>query len=273
MLRIGEFSVLSQITIHMLRHYDKIGLLQPEYTDQFTGYRYYKEEQLPTANKILALKEMGFSLPSIREILATFTGNDALKQYLKAQAAEQRGKIEAMEKQLVLIETTMAHLEHSSGLPEYSVTLKKFSENKVISCRSIIPAPNQEGILWKEVAEASQMRNVQQTTPHFAAAIFHDEGFVENDLDVEVQRAVVGTYRDTATVKFKHVEALTAATLIYKGHYARLPQANEAIARWIADNHYKISGPRFNIYHVSPETESSYEDMVTEVCFPVTAQQ
>ena len=47
MLRIGEFSVLSQISIHMLRHYNEIGLLIPEYIDDFTGYRYYSEKQLP----------------------------------------------------------------------------------------------------------------------------------------------------------------------------------------------------------------------------------
>jgi DNA-binding transcriptional MerR regulator len=33
MLRIGEFSVLTQISIYMLRHYNEIGLLMPEYVD------------------------------------------------------------------------------------------------------------------------------------------------------------------------------------------------------------------------------------------------
>ena len=69
--------------------------------------------------------------------------------------------------------------------------------------------------------------------------------------------------------KFKTVDTITAATLTFKGHYMNLPAANEAIARWISDNHYKISGPRFNIYHISPKTENSFEDMITEVCFPV----
>lgn len=43
----------------MLRHYDEIGLLIPEHMDDFTGYRYYSECQLPVANKIQALKSMG----------------------------------------------------------------------------------------------------------------------------------------------------------------------------------------------------------------------
>lgn len=272
MLRIGEFSILSQITINMLRHYDKIGLLQPKHIDQFTGYRYYNENQLPTANKILALKKMGFSLPAIREILTKYNGENALKQYLEVQAAEQRDKIATMEKQLVLIETTIEHLDHPSSVPVYSVTLKKFSEHKVISYRDIISAPDQEGVLWKKLYEGIKAQNVQQTTPHLALAIFHDDGYVEENLDVEVWRTVTGNYQDTESIKFKQVGSFTAATLIYRGHYTKLPEANEAIACWIADNHYKISGPRFNIYHVSPETEGSYDEMVTEVCFPVEAQ-
>ena len=76
MLRIGEFSVLSQISIHMLRHYNEIGLLIPEYIDDFTGYRYYSEKQLPIANKIKALKSMGLSLSLIKEILTKYTDNN-----------------------------------------------------------------------------------------------------------------------------------------------------------------------------------------------------
>lgn len=41
MLKIGDFSKLSRISIRMLRHYNEIGLLIPESIDDFTGYRYY----------------------------------------------------------------------------------------------------------------------------------------------------------------------------------------------------------------------------------------
>ena len=89
MLKIGEFSVLSQISIHMLRQYDEIGLLIPEHVDDFTGYRYYSECQLPIANKIQALKSMGLGLALIKEILAKYTSNDQLKDYLELHTVEQ----------------------------------------------------------------------------------------------------------------------------------------------------------------------------------------
>lgn len=69
MLKIGDFSKLSRISIRMLRHYDEIGLIQPRMTDPASGYRYYSEEQLTIAGRILALKDMDFSLAAIIEIL------------------------------------------------------------------------------------------------------------------------------------------------------------------------------------------------------------
>lgn len=62
MLKIGEFSRLSRISVRMLRHYDEIGLLAPDTVDPETGYRYYSEEQLAAASRITALREMDFSL-------------------------------------------------------------------------------------------------------------------------------------------------------------------------------------------------------------------
>lgn len=46
MLKIGDFSGLSRVSIRMLRYYDEVGLLKPDKINDFTGYRYYNEEQL-----------------------------------------------------------------------------------------------------------------------------------------------------------------------------------------------------------------------------------
>lgn len=69
MLKIGEFSKLSHISVRMLRHYDEIGLLHPKEVDPDTGYRIYGEEQLFTSGKINAYRKMGFGLTAIAGIL------------------------------------------------------------------------------------------------------------------------------------------------------------------------------------------------------------
>lgn len=68
-MQIGKFARICGTKISVLRHYDKEGLLPPDYVDAFTGYRYYSKEQIAVFNRITALKKGGFSLPEIRDIL------------------------------------------------------------------------------------------------------------------------------------------------------------------------------------------------------------
>ncbi len=69
MYQIGQFSKIFRITPKTLRHYDEIGLFKPARNDSFTGYRYYSSEQFSQLNTILALKDMGLSLPEIKRII------------------------------------------------------------------------------------------------------------------------------------------------------------------------------------------------------------
>lgn len=45
-MKIGEFAKMTGMTISVLRHYDKEGLLCPDYIDHFSGYRYYLTDQI-----------------------------------------------------------------------------------------------------------------------------------------------------------------------------------------------------------------------------------
>lgn len=59
MFKIGDFSRLSQVSVRMPRHYDKLGLLTPSQIDKWTGYRYYTIDQLPRLNRIVVLNDLG----------------------------------------------------------------------------------------------------------------------------------------------------------------------------------------------------------------------
>ncbi len=68
-MKIGEFAKAVGTRISILRHYDKEGLLRPIFVDRFTGYRYYDESQAERFSRISELKEAGFTLNEIKEIL------------------------------------------------------------------------------------------------------------------------------------------------------------------------------------------------------------
>ena len=110
---------------------------------------------------------------------------------------------------------------------------------------------------------------MKPVTPCYGLAIFHDEGFKENDVDVEIQISVAGTYQDTANVRFKKVAPIQIASATYQGSYEQITKVNSAVAAWINDNGYEFDGTSFCIYHVSPAQAASPEELVTEVCYPV----
>ena len=47
-MKIGEFAKMCGTKISVLRHYDREKLLEPQYTDKFSGYRYYSSAQILT---------------------------------------------------------------------------------------------------------------------------------------------------------------------------------------------------------------------------------
>ncbi len=67
MYKIGELSKLCSLPVKTLRYYDSEGILCPDYTDSFTGYRYYSANKLFDCHRIIALKELGFTLDEIKE--------------------------------------------------------------------------------------------------------------------------------------------------------------------------------------------------------------
>ena len=88
-------------------------------------------------------------------------------------------------------------------------------------------------------------------------------------MDVEVQKTVRGTYPDTDGVLFRTLPPVTAATAVCRGSYAQLNDVMTAVAAWVLDNGYPLSGPAFNLYHVSPHETSNPDEFVTEVCYPI----
>ncbi len=67
--RIGEVSEMFHISVGLLHHYDKIGLLKPEYTDPETGYRYYSVRQFECLNTLRYLRALDIPLEEISGFL------------------------------------------------------------------------------------------------------------------------------------------------------------------------------------------------------------
>jgi DNA-binding transcriptional MerR regulator len=135
MFSIGEFSKLGRVTVDTLRHYDALGLLKPANVDPFTGYRYYSARQLKSLNRILVLKEIGFSLDEIARILQEKLTSDQLRGMLKAQLVRAESEIESAQSRRGRVLARLNILDLEDNMPAYEVTLKPVEKQVIAAIR------------------------------------------------------------------------------------------------------------------------------------------
>ena len=111
MFKIGDFSKLSCVSVKTLRYYDELGLLKPAHVDHFTGYRYYLANQLPQLNRILALKDLGFSLEQIGPLLDAHLTQEQIGSLLRSRQEELTLQIQAQQERLQRIGRRLERLE------------------------------------------------------------------------------------------------------------------------------------------------------------------
>lgn len=269
MLKIGEFSKISRVSIRMLRYYDEMGLLRPMETDACTGYRYYSEKQLPVAGRIAALRDMGFGLADIRSLLACYEDREALCRRLMEKHGALSAEMEQIRRRMRLLETAADRLRKDEDAMHYDVALKTFPQRYAATLRMRIPTYEDEGLLWEALVRETQALDLVPDDPCYCCVVFHDGEYKENDVDVEAQKTVRGRYPDTEHVRFRTLEPVTVAAASCKGPYDQLYALMAAVAQWVTDNGYELDGPVFNIYHVSPHETDDPDEFVTEVCYPI----
>src|SRR5687767_13094512 len=143
MIKIGDFARLSQVSVVTLRYYDEMDLLNPVQVDHFTGYRYYSAEQLPRLNRILALKDLGFSLEQVKLMLADGLTLEQLRGMLKVQRDEVEKRLSDEGERLVRIEARLRQIELEDKMPNYDVVIKTVPAMLVAARRVTIPTNDQ----------------------------------------------------------------------------------------------------------------------------------
>src|SRR5512133_887685 len=183
MIRIGDFSKLSRVSVKTLRFYDEMGLLKPIEVDRFTGYRYYDFHQLPRLYRILALKDLGFSLEEIGHLLEGELSTEQMRGMLTLRQSEirQRGEEEAA--RLERVDIWLKQIEQENSMSRYDVVIKKVEPLKVASVRGVVPQPSDQHSLWRPLGEYLAQRHVRPAGPCFS--LYHDQEYRERDWDIE----------------------------------------------------------------------------------------
>lgn len=268
MFQIGEFSKLTQITIRMLRYYDEAGLLKPAEIDPWTGYRMYSADQIPVLNKIIYLRDSGFTVSEIAAAL-NMEDDSSLVTQLDRKKLEVEQTIQAEQEKLNKIELAKSELLNKKSEMHYNISIKSIPGCPVLSLRRTIPDYYAEGDLWQELSAFASEHQIQISKNTFS--IYYDTEYREKDVDVELCAPVKKQGENMDGFMFRNVEPvpMMACTMVY-GAFSNIADAYLTFAQWLHENsQYEMSSPTRQIVHRGPWNENSPEKYLIEIQIPL----
>ena len=265
LLSIGAFARRTRLSIKALRLYAELGLLEPEWIDPETGYRFYAPEQSDRARLIGLLRRLDMPLARIGQVLE-LDGPAAAREiaafWLEVEAAN------AVKRRLV------AYLErHLEGRGElmYAVETRDVPEQHVATLtRSLtvgaLPAFIEDGYgrLAKHLTEAGAERDAA------FFVIFHGEVNDDSDGPVELCMPFRGDVQPADDVRVRteaaHREAVTTITRAQLAFPAVL-DAYEGVESWIKRAGLEIVAAPREVYFTDDQVAA--DEPFCDIAFPI----
>ena len=263
MLRIGDFSRLSQVSVKALRFYDEIGLLRPTYVDRFTGYRYYAPALLSSLNRILVLKDLGFSLDEIASLMHDDLPPNHMREALLAKHTELSVRIAQEQSRLAQIDTWLTEIAQTENLPGYQILLKQVPSQLVASVRKNLGSYEEADDLFAQLDHHLKKHNASGQR----GAIWHTCASQADYIDCEAVILLNRFLPENTRVKVYELPASTAACLVHHGSDETITQAYHAALKWIKAHGYAKGGPLTELYWHDESLN------ITEIRYPILKVQ
>lgn len=271
MLKIGDFSKICRVPVTALRYYADHGLLTPVHIDPATGYRYYVLDQLPRLNRILALRDLGLSLASIRRLLDENVTSSELQGMLRLREAELEQEVQAVEVRLQQVRERLRQIEHEANPVQPEVVIRAVEAQTVLSVRTRVPDGEHVALVLGDMVGVLYAHTITPTAAPMT--IFHDSEFKDANLDIEIACPVAlplgSSYHSAAhrPLTVRRLDAISAAACtLHVGDYALFPNTYAALGRWIEQSGCQIVGQPHEVY-LRPPAED--EPALTEIYIPV----
>ncbi|ANK82249.1 MAG: hypothetical protein TEF_16725 [Rhizobiales bacterium NRL2] len=276
MFRIGEFAQIGRVSGRQLRHYDRLGLLQPDRIDPQTGYRYYSAGQLPRLNRLLALKDLGFSLDQIGRLLDDDVPADEMRGMLAIRKAQVERDLAEEQARLRQIESRIEQIEEQGRAVLPDIVLRPAPARPYLAVRRPCEDMDAAVEMLGAVSRAGR-RRLRPAERENLVVVAHSE-FDGDVLDLEFGFTLS---RPTNTrvelpggglLEMRELEAASAvASLARSGPPHEIHRAFGALGVWMEANRFRIAGPCREVFLEMPGEIPGRTDVVVDVQFPVTA--
>jgi DNA-binding transcriptional MerR regulator len=240
MYRISDFAMLSRVSAKMLRHYDELGLLPPAHIDPETDYRFYTVEQLPRLNRIVVLKDLGFSLEQIAGLLDNDLPIEQLKDMLRQRRTDIEQRILEEQQRLRQVEARLAQLEEAGQQPDYEILLRPIPAMLVASVHAQLHTDAEVAELLNAVEEFVSRKRARAARP--PTVVYHS--CEQTMMRVEVAIPVSSPLQGADWVRQAELPGVNLmACLVHTGNDRGLSQACAALHQWVDTHGYQVAGP------------------------------
>lgn len=266
MLRIGTFSKMGKTTIKTLRHYDEVGLLAPAAVDEETGYRYYTSDQLFRLHEIVALRQMGFSVAEVLQIL----DGQGVEPILSARKAALEEAYEALGDRIFRLNHYIDGRRGGKRM-QYQAVVKEIPAYPVFSYRDTLDSYDDIFRMIHEIKEKLGRTNPRLACvePDYCFNVYLDGEHRTQDIHVEFCQAVTAPGTDAEGIVFKEMPAATVVSVLHRGAYEDLGAAYAYAMQWVEANGYAIADHARESHIDGIWNKERKEDWLTEIQVPV----
>jgi len=265
MYTIGEFARLGRVSVRMLRHYDTIGLLVPAQVDSGSGYRRYERDQLGRLHRIVALKELGFTLEQVAAMLDESISADQLAGMLRLRKAELSAQMADDARRLARVEARRRSIQREGQMTTTDVVMKEIASVRVAELSGVGEglAPEHIGpVIQPLFADLGRRLHEAGVSPCGPGIAYYEPSADGDSIIIHAAFPIDGEAIDGLDVV--QLPAMQrAATLVHRGSMDACQPSYDALEEWIADHGLRSIGLSREISFYCPTDNE--DEWVTEL--------
>ncbi|ULE32834.1 MerR family transcriptional regulator [Mycobacterium sp. IDR2000157661] len=263
-LPIGDFSRMTQLSVKTLRHYHEVGLLAPHRVDPASGYRYYTPDQVPTAQVVRRLRELGMPIADVRAVL---TSAPAERNALIG------GHLERLEHQLAATRSAVESLRAILERPAQGMRIEHRSVGATAAAAITADVDREHLLSWWQGAmgevRASVAANEKLTSRGVPGALFEYEIFAEDRGNATVFIPVDGAVRPVGRVQPATIPAAELAVIAHRGPHDDVDLAYSALGEHATRHEISIEGSLREYYETFSWDVDDSVQWRTALCWPI----
>jgi DNA-binding transcriptional MerR regulator len=264
-LSIGDFSRMTFLSVKTLRHYHEVGLLPPAEVDPETGYRRYKVAQVPTAQVIRRLRELGMSLEDVRGVMEA--------PDVRARNAAISAHLRRMEGELDHTRATVKSLRlllDEKPPPAIAVEYRVIGPTETLAIHDHVAHDDMFGWLEKAFEELrSTMEEAGARRAGADAALFSSELLEDEFGEIVAVVPVESVARPVERVEQLRLPRVEYAIARHLGPLEDIDRTYGALGTIVAERAISVQGPIREEYVVGSFETDDEKQHCTEIGWPV----